>query len=167
MKILIVDDERAIRNSLKEILGDEGYDVDVAEDGPSALAKVDKEKFDVIFCDIKMPGMDGTEVLEKIVADGVDSAVVMISGHGDIETAVECIKKGAFDFIQKPLDLNRILITIKNATDKVSIVKENRQQPPPHDRPRPALWHQMGMLQCGGQQARRLRRLLCLGRDAN
>ncbi len=127
MKILIVDDERAIRNSLKEILGDEGYDVDVAEDGPTALAKVDKEKFDVIFCDIKMPGMDGTEVLEKIVADGVDSAVVMISGHGDIDTAVECIKKGAFDFIQKPLDLNRILITIKNATDKVTIVKENRQ----------------------------------------
>ena len=127
MKILIVDDERAIRNSLKEILGDEGYDVDVAEDGPTALAKVDKEKFDVMFCDIKMPGMDGTEVLEKIVADGVDSAVVMISGHGDIDTAVECIKKGAFDFIQKPLDLNRILITIKNATDKVTIVKENKQ----------------------------------------
>ena len=127
MKILIVDDERAIRNSLKEILGDEGYEVDVAEDGPAALAKVDKERFDVIFCDIKMPGMDGTEVLDKMVADGVDSAFVMISGHGDIETAVECIKKGAFDFIQKPLDLNRILITIKNATDKVSIVKENRQ----------------------------------------
>ena len=127
MKILIVDDERAIRNSLKEILGDEGYDVDIAEDGAAALAKVDKERFDVIFCDIKMPGMDGTEVLDKLVADGVDSAVVMISGHGDIETAVECIKKGAFDFIQKPLDLNRILITIKNATDKVSIVKENRQ----------------------------------------
>ena len=127
MKILIIDDERAIRNSLKEILGDEGYEVDIAEDGPSALAKVDKERFDVIFCDIKMPGMDGTEVLEKLVADGIDSAVVMISGHGDIETAVECIKKGAFDFIQKPLDLNRILITIKNATDKVSIVKENRQ----------------------------------------
>ena len=127
MKILIVDDERAIRNSLKEILGDEGYDVDIAEDGAAALAKVDKERFDVIFCDIKMPGMDGTEVLDKLVADGVDSAVVMISGHGDIDTAVECIKKGAFDFIQKPLDLNRILITIKNATDKVSIVKENRQ----------------------------------------
>ena len=127
MKILIVDDERAIRNSLKEILGDEGYDVDVAEDGPAALAKVDKERFDVIFCDIKMPGMDGTEVLDKLVADGVDSAAVMISGHGDIDTAVECIKKGAFDFIQKPLDLNRILITIKNATDKVTIVKENKQ----------------------------------------
>lgn len=74
-----------------------------------------------------MPGMDGTEVLDKLVADGIDSAIVMISGHGDIETAVECIKKGAFDFIQKPLDLNRILITIKNATEKVSIVKENRQ----------------------------------------
>jgi len=127
MKILIVDDERAIRNSLKEILGDEGYDVDVAEDGPASLAKVDKERFDVIFCDIKMPGMDGTEVLEKLVADGVDSAIVMISGHGDIDTAVECIKKGAFDFIQKPLDLNRILITIKNASDKAVIVKENRQ----------------------------------------
>ena len=127
MKILIIDDERAIRNSLKEILGDEGYEVDVAEDGPTALAKVDKERFDVIFCDIKMPGMDGTEVLDKFIADGVDSAIVMISGHGDIDTAVECIKKGAFDFIQKPLDLNRILITIKNATDKVSIVKENKQ----------------------------------------
>lgn len=127
MKILIVDDEKAIRNSLGEILGDEGYEVDTAEDGPAALAKVDKERFDVIFCDIKMPGMDGTEVLEKLVADGIDSAIVMISGHGDIETAVECIKKGAFDFIQKPLDLNRILITIKNATERVSIVKENRQ----------------------------------------
>ena len=127
MKILIVDDERAIRNSLGEILSDEGYEVETAEDGPSALAKVDKDRFDVIFCDIKMPGMDGTEVLEKLVADGVDSAIVMISGHGDIDTAVECIKKGAFDFIQKPLDLNRILITIKNASDKAVIVKENRQ----------------------------------------
>ena len=127
MKILIVDDERAIRNSLKEILGDEGYEVDTAENGAAALARVDKEKYNVIFCDIKMPEMDGTEVLDKLVADGVDSAIVMISGHGDIDTAVECIKKGAFDFIQKPLDLNRILITIKNATDKVSIIKENRQ----------------------------------------
>ena len=127
MKILIVDDEKAIRNSLGEILVDEGYEVDTAEGGPAALEKVDKERYDVIFCDIKMPGMDGTEVLEKLVAEGIDAAIVMISGHGDIETAVDCIKKGAFDFIQKPLDLNRILITIKNATDKVSIVKENRQ----------------------------------------
>ncbi len=126
MKILIIDDERAIRNSMKEILGDEGYEVDVAEDGASALAMVEKERYNVIFCDIKMPGMDGTEVLEKLVADGVDSAIVMISGHGDIDTAVDCIKKGAFDFIQKPLDLNRILITIKNATEKVSILTENR-----------------------------------------
>ena len=127
MKILIIDDEKAIRNSLGESLSDEGYEVDTAEDGPSALAKVDKERFDVIFCDIKMPGMDGIEVLEKLMADGVDSVVVMISGHAEIETAVECIKKGAFDFIPKPLDLNRILITIKNATDRAVIVKENRQ----------------------------------------
>jgi Response regulator containing CheY-like receiver, AAA-type ATPase, and DNA-binding domains len=126
MKILIVDDERSIRNSLKEILSDEGYDVDVAEDGAVALAMVDKEKYNVIFCDIKMPGMDGTEVLDKMVADGVDAAVVMISGHGDIQTAVECIKKGAFDFIQKPLDLNRILITIKNASERATIVSENK-----------------------------------------
>lgn len=126
MKILIVDDERAIRNSLKEILTDEGYDVDLAEDGSTALAMVDKEKYDVIFCDIKMPGMDGTEVLDKLVADGIDSATVMISGHGDIDTAVECIKKGAFDFIQKPLDLNRILITIKNASERTTIINENK-----------------------------------------
>ena len=126
MKILVVDDERAIRNSLKEILTDEGYSVEIAQDGAEALSIVDKEKFDVIFCDIKMPGMDGTEVIEKMVAEGVDSAVVMISGHGDIETAVDCIKKGAFDFIQKPLDLNRILITIKNASERATIVSENR-----------------------------------------
>ena len=127
MKILVLDDERAIRNSLKEILGDEGYDVDVAEDGPSGLAMVDKERYNIIFCDIKMPGMDGIEVLDKLNEEGIDSAIVMISGHGDIETAVDCIKKGAFDFIQKPLDLNRILITIKNAGEKVSLVKETRQ----------------------------------------
>ena len=126
MKILIVDDERSIRNSLKEILTDEGYDVDVAENGVSACAMVEKEKYDVIFCDIKMPEMDGVETLTRFIAMGIDSAVVMISGHGDIETAVECIKKGAFDFIQKPLDLNRILITIKNAKEKVHLVKETR-----------------------------------------
>ncbi len=126
MKILIIDDERSIRNSLKEILTDEGYDVDVAENGAQGCAMVDKEKYSVIFCDIKMPEMDGMEVLDKFREMGVDSAVIMISGHGDIETAVECIKKGAFDFIQKPLDLNRILITIKNATEKVSLVKETR-----------------------------------------
>ena len=126
MKILIIDDERSIRNSLKEILADEGYDVEVAEDGAKGLAMVDKEKYSIIFCDIKMPEMDGIEVLDRLNEMGVDAAVVMISGHGDIATAVECIKKGAFDFIPKPLDLNRILITIKNATEKVSLVKETR-----------------------------------------
>lgn len=126
MKILVVDDERAIRNSLKEILMDEGYEADVAENGAIACEKAEKERYDIIFCDIKMPGMEGTQVLEKLVADGVDSPIVMISGHGDIDTAVECIKKGAFDFIQKPLDLNRILITIKNAGDKANLVKDNK-----------------------------------------
>ena len=126
MKILIIDDERSIRNSLKEILADEGYDVDVAENGVQGCEMADKEKYSVILCDIKMPEMDGMEVLDELSSMGVDAAVVMISGHGDIVTAVECIKKGAFDFIQKPLDLNRILITIKNATEKVSLVKETR-----------------------------------------
>lgn len=126
MKILIIDDERSIRNSLKEILVDEGYDVDLAENGAQGCAMADKEKYSVIFCDIKMPEMDGIEVLEKLHQMGVDAAVVMISGHGDINVAVECIKKGAFDFIPKPLDLNRILITIKNATEKVSLVKETK-----------------------------------------
>ena len=126
MKILIIDDERSIRNSLKEILADEGYDVDVAENGAQGCAMVEKEKYSVIFCDIKMPEMDGMEVLDRLTQMGVDSAVIMISGHGDIDTAVDCIKRGAFDFIQKPLDLNRILITIKNATEKVSLVKETK-----------------------------------------
>ena len=126
MKILIIDDERAIRNSLGEILGDEGYGVDTAEDGLAGLEKARSDRYDVIFCDIKMPGMDGVEVLEKLQAEGIDSAVVMISGHGDIETAVDCIKKGAFDFIQKPLDLNRILITIKNASERASLVTQTK-----------------------------------------
>ena len=124
MKLLIIDDERSIRNSLREILVDEGYDVDLAENGLQGCAMADKEKYSVIFCDIKMPEMDGLEVLGRLHQMGVDAAIVMISGHGDINVAVECIKKGAFDFIPKPLDLNRILITIKNATEKVSLVKE-------------------------------------------
>ena len=126
MKILIIDDERSIRNSLKEILDDEGYDVDVAENGQQGVEMVEKEKYDVIFCDIKMPVMDGVETLSKLTSMGIDSAVVMISGHADVATAVDCIKKGAFDFIEKPLDLNRILITIKNAKDKVHLVKETK-----------------------------------------
>ncbi|MBR5862364.1 MAG: sigma-54-dependent Fis family transcriptional regulator [Bacteroidales bacterium] len=126
MKILIIDDERSIRNSLKEILDDEGYDVEVAENGQQGVEMVEKEKYDVIFCDIKMPIMDGVETLGKLTAMGLDSAIVMISGHADVSTAVDCIKKGAFDFIEKPLDLNRILITIKNAKDKVHLVKETK-----------------------------------------
>ena len=126
MRILIIDDERAIRNSLKEILGDEGYTVDTAEDGVAGIEMTGKEHYDVIFCDIKMPNMDGLEVLDKLTEEGTDSAVIMISGHGDVDTAVRCIKKGAFDFIEKPLDLNRILITIKNATDKVSLSSQNK-----------------------------------------
>ena len=127
MKILIIDDERAIRNSLKEILTDEDYDVDVAEDGAQGVDMALKERYSVIFCDIKMPNMDGIEVLDRFADEGVDAAVVMISGHGNINTAVECIKKGAFDFIQKPLDLNRILITIKNATDKVTLISKTER----------------------------------------
>ena len=126
MKILVIDDERAIRNSLKEILGDEGYDVETAEDGAVGVEMIDKEHYDVIFCDIKMPNKDGNEVLRYVISQGIDSAMVMVSGHGDIETAVECIKNGAFDFIQKPLDLNRILITVKNAAERTTLVKDNR-----------------------------------------
>ena len=126
MKILIIDDERSIRNSLREILSDEGYEVEVAEDGAEGLKAATASHYDVIFCDIKMPVMDGTEVLSKLAEEEIDSAIVMISGHADIGTAVDCIKKGAFDFIEKPLDLNRILITIKNATDKATLTTQNK-----------------------------------------
>lgn len=113
MKVLIIDDERSIRNTLKEILEFEGHKVTLAEDGASGLEAASSSSFDVIFCDIKMPGMDGVEVLDRLAESGNETPVVMISGHGSIDTAVDCIKKGAFDFIQKPLDLNRILITLK------------------------------------------------------
>ncbi len=128
MKILIIDDERSIRNTLKEILEYEDYKVVLAENGEQALAILEsgKEQIDTIFCDIKMPGIDGIEVLDKIQEMGLDIPVIMISGHGNIDTAVECIKKGAYDFIEKPLDLNRILITIRNANDKATLVRENK-----------------------------------------
>ena len=126
MKILVIDDERAIRNSLKEILADEGYEVEVAEDGAAGIDLISKDHYDVVFCDIKMPVKDGGEVLDYVRDEGIDSAMVMITGHGDIETAVEFIKKGAFDFIQKPLDLNRILITVKNAAERTTLVKDNK-----------------------------------------
>jgi two-component system, NtrC family, nitrogen regulation response regulator NtrX len=125
-KILVIDDERSIRNTLKDILEYEKFEVDLAEDGIEGLEKVNSGGFDVILCDIKMPRMDGMEVLEKIHAKDPDATVVMISGHGTIDTAVEAIKKGAFDFISKPLDLNRLLITIRNATDKTKLVTETK-----------------------------------------
>lgn len=124
-RILVIDDERSIRNTLREILEYEGYEMDEAPDGPTALQIAATEKFDVILCDIKMPQMDGMEVLEKLL-HLYDTPVVMISGHGNIETAVEAIKRGAYDYISKPLDLNRLLITIRNAMEKSNLVKETR-----------------------------------------
>ncbi len=129
MRVLIIDDEKSIRNTLKEILEYEDHEVVLAENGEQGLAALEqKDKpFDAVFCDIKMPGIDGIEVLEKIQKiDDIDVPVIMISGHGNIDTAVECIKKGAYDFIEKPLDLNRILITLRNVSDRTSLVQENK-----------------------------------------
>ncbi|MBO7249518.1 MAG: sigma-54-dependent Fis family transcriptional regulator, partial [Bacteroidales bacterium] len=126
MKILVVDDERSIRNTLKEILEFEGHEITLASDGAEGVEKAQASQYDAIFCDIKMPNMDGKELLDKLVQGGCESTIIMMSGHGDIDTAVDCIKKGAYDFIQKPLDLNRILITLKNATDKTELVKETK-----------------------------------------
>lgn len=125
-KILIVDDERAIRRALREILEFEEFEVDEAENGKEAVTKAKSESYDIIFCDIKMPEMDGMEVLEELQKSNVDSPVIMISGHGNIETAVQAIKKGAFDFIEKPLDLNRILVTVRNAQDKTVLIEEKK-----------------------------------------
>ena len=125
-KVLIIDDEKSIRNTLKEILEFEGHEISLAADGVEGLAMATAESFDVIFSDIKMPNMDGMELLDKLSESNVESSVIMISGHGSIDSAVECIKKGAFDFIQKPLDLNRILITLRNATDRTNLVKETK-----------------------------------------
>jgi DNA-binding NtrC family response regulator len=126
-KILIIDDERAIRRALREILEFEDFEVDEAENGKEGFEKAQSNTYDIIFCDIKMPLMDGMEVLEALQKAKVESPVIMISGHGNIDTAVQAIKKGAFDFIEKPLDLNRILVTIRNAKDKVVLVEETKQ----------------------------------------
>ncbi len=125
-KILIIDDEKSIRSTLREILEYEKYEVDDAVDGISALEMIKNHTYDVVLCDIKMPKMDGIEVLDKALEISPDSTIVMISGHGNIDTAVEAIKKGAFDFISKPLDLNRLLITIRNAMVKTDLVKETK-----------------------------------------
>lgn len=123
-KILVIDDERPIRNTLKEILEFEDFKVDTAEDGKQGLEKATTNNYDLILSDIKMPKMDGLELLNTLVERNIDTPIIMISGHGNVETAVESIKKGAYDFIQKPLDLNRILVTLRNALDKKEIVKE-------------------------------------------
>ena len=125
-KILVIDDERSIRNSMKDILQYEGHDVVLAENGLEGLVSVKSEKPDIVFCDIKMPKMEGIEVLERIKEFSTDTPVIMISGHGTIDTAIEAIRKGAYDFIEKPLDLNRLLITIKNATDKHQLIHETK-----------------------------------------
>jgi len=124
-KILVIDDERSIRNTLREILGYENYEVSDADSGITALEMLKQAEFDVILLDIKMPQMDGMEVLDHILSE-YDTPVIMISGHGTIETAVEAIKKGAFDYIAKPLDLNRLLVTIRNALDKSRLLSETK-----------------------------------------
>jgi len=124
--ILIIDDEEAIRNALRDILEMEDYEVEEAKDGIDALSKIKQNSYDAIICDIKMPKMDGMEVLERAQLICPDVPIIMISGHGDIDTAVETVKKGAFDYISKPPDLNRLLITIRNALDKSSLVSETK-----------------------------------------
>ena len=125
-KILVIDDEKSIRNTLKEVLEYENHQVDLAEDGPTGLEMFSANSYDVILCDIKMSKMDGIEVLLKINESAADTPVIMISGHGNIDTAVEAIKKGAYDFLEKPLDLNRLLITIRNAMDKSRLVTQTQ-----------------------------------------
>lgn len=124
--ILVIDDERSIRNTMKDILEFEKHKVTLAENGRQGLEAVEGNTFDLIFSDIKMPEMDGMELLSALIEKEVEAPIVMISGHGNIETAVESIKKGAFDFIEKPIDLNRLLVTVRNALDKNSLVVETK-----------------------------------------
>jgi len=125
-RILVIDDERAIRNTLKDVLEYEKHEVELAEDGPKGLEMFTANSYDIVLCDIKMAKMDGIEVLGKITAQSNDTPVIMISGHGNIDTAVDAIKKGAYDFLEKPLDLNRLLITIRNALDKSSLITQTQ-----------------------------------------
>jgi two-component system nitrogen regulation response regulator NtrX len=125
-KILVIDDERAIRNTLKEVLEYEKHEVDLAEDGPAGIEMFASNSYDIVLCDIKMAKMDGIEVLGKIVEISSSVPIIMISGHGNIDTAVESIKKGAYDFLEKPLDLNRLLITIRNAMDKSTLMTQTQ-----------------------------------------
>ncbi len=124
--ILIIDDEKSIRKTLSEILSYEGYKIDEAGDGEEGLKKFSEKTYDVVLCDIKMPKLDGIEFLDKSKQINPDVPVIMISGHGNVDTAVEAVKKGAFDYISKPPDLNRLLITLRNALDKQSLVTETK-----------------------------------------
>ncbi|MFY8047030.1 MAG: sigma-54-dependent transcriptional regulator [Chitinophagaceae bacterium] len=124
--VLIIDDEKAIRKTLAEILSYEGYKIDEAENGEEGLKRFKEKTYDVVLCDIKMPKLDGIEFLDRAREHNPDVPVIMISGHGTIETAVEAVKKGAYDYISKPPDLNRLLITIRNATDKTNLVTETK-----------------------------------------
>jgi two-component system nitrogen regulation response regulator NtrX len=126
-KILIIDDEKAIRRVIKEILEFEKYQVDEAEDGQQGLDMAAKGQYDVILSDIKMPKLDGMDLLAKLMEQGTESSLIMMSGHGNIETAVEAVKKGAFDYLAKPIDLNRLLVTIRNAMDKTLLVAETKK----------------------------------------
>lgn len=126
MKVLIIDDEKSIRRALREILEFEECNVEEAENGKEGLELIQKNEYDLIFCDIKMPVIDGLDVLSRTVKLNVETPIIMISGHGNIETAVQAIKDGAFDFIEKPLDLNRILVTLRNATDRNKLVEETK-----------------------------------------
>ena len=121
-KILIIDDERAIRNTLQEILSFEDYEVETASDGKAGLEMAQKNKYDLVFSDVKMPQMDGLEFLDA--AKDIGCPIIMISGHGDIETAVAAIKKGAWDFVEKPLDLNHLLQMTKNAIENGSLQQQ-------------------------------------------
>jgi len=125
-KILIIDDEKAIRNALRDILEHEKHVVDEAEDGAAGLEKAKKGSFDVVLCDIKMPKLDGLEFLQKLMAHNDEIPVIMISGHGTIDTAVDALKKGAFDFIEKPPNISRILVAVRNALDRGSLVQETK-----------------------------------------
>jgi len=125
-KVLIIDDEQSIRNSLREVLEYEDFSVEEAADGMTGLSMLKKENYDAILCDIKMPKMDGIDVLDMALDAKPDSSFIMISGHGNIDTAVEAIKKGAFDYIPKPLDLNRLLVSVRNAIDRNSLIEETK-----------------------------------------
>lgn len=125
-KILIVDDERSIRNTIKELLEMEGHSATPASDALEALDLIAKSNYDLIISDIKMPKMDGTELLSKIKTTGIETPVIMISGHGDITTAVDCIRGGAFDFIEKPIEMNRLLVSVRNALEREDLVQQNK-----------------------------------------